>query len=331
MTEAETEQNVEAARASIGRVRAALQRAFLGQEHVVEDLLIVLLSGGHALLEGVPGVGKTSLVRTLASILDTSFGRVQFTPDLVPSDVLGTRILEEDGGHRRFVFQPGPIFANVVLADEINRATPRTQSALLEAMQERAVTAFGETMRLPTPFLVFATENPIEMEGTFPLPEAQLDRFLFKVRVNAPSVDELVAILELTSGWPDDSHPSTEQPAASAGDILGIQRLVREIPASSEIVRRIALLIESSNPTSTSCPPSVKQATRHGASPRGGQAVLVAARANAFMHGRLHVAAEDVRRVTGPALRHRLLLNYEAAATGVDVDGLVGDLLNLHF
>ncbi len=325
MTEPDIEREVVSARASIDRVRGALAERFLGHEGVVDELLLVILSGGHALIEGVPGVGKTTLVRSLAAALDAKFGRVQFTPDLMPGDILGTRVLEERDGERRFVFHLGPIFANVVLADEINRATPRTQSALLEAMQEHSVTAFGETRSLPEPFFVIAPENPIEMEGTYPLPEAQLDRFLFKIRIETPNVDELVAILESSAG---PVGPAAS-PVLQRPELVRAQQLVREIPAASDIVREIAQRVLLSHPTTPGCPDSVRSNVRHGASPRGGQAMLLAARAHAFMNGRLHVSTADVRRVARPALRHRLLLNYEAEATGVNPDEIVDELMQL--
>jgi MoxR-like ATPase len=310
------------AREHLARLRAAVSARFLGQSEAVDLLLYALLADGHVLLEGAPGLGKTTLCKTLARSLDLAFQRIQFTPDLMPSDILGTRILEETpaGGHA-FRFERGPIFAQVLLADEINRATPRTQSALLEAMQERQVTVFGETLRLPEPFLVVATQNPIEMEGTYPLPEAQLDRFLCKIELRAPSEDELVAILQATGATP----APVEGPVFSAAEIAGLRELVRSVPASSDILRLVARMVRATDPSRTEAREAIRGALRYGASPRGGQALLALARARALALGRPYVASEDVLEVAAPALRHRLVLGYEGAASGVSPDALVAE------
>ncbi|MFT5689463.1 MAG: MoxR-like ATPase, partial [Planctomycetota bacterium] len=292
-------------------LRAAIGRDFLGQSHVVEMLLFTVLARGHALLEGAPGLGKTTLVKGLAQALNLAFGRIQFTPDLMPADVLGARILEDtpEGGHA-FRFERGPIFANLILADEINRATPRTQSALLEAMQEGQVTIFGESLQLPQPFAVIATQNPIEMEGTYPLPEAQLDRFLCKIELVAPSESDLIAILRSTTGKP---HAPIEV-AMTAEELLAAQELVRELPASGDVLARVARLVRATDPADASAPASVRHALRYGAGPRGAQAVLLLAKARALLSAKLHVGEEDVEAVAAPALRHRFVLGYEGAA-----------------
>ncbi len=314
------EAEIERLARDLARLRAAIGKAFLGHGEVVDQLLWALLAGGHVLLEGVPGLGKTTLVKALAASLGMDFARVQFTPDLMPGDILGLRMLEEDErGHRRFLFQRGPIFAHVLLADEINRATPRTQSALLEAMQEEQVTLHGETHALPDPFLLVATQNPSEMEGTWPLPEAQLDRFLFKVRVGLPSTQELVEVLSATASRQRPSVPAV----LDADGVKRMRALVCDVPVSSDVLRRVAQLVRATHPQSPEAPEAVRLHVRHGASPRGGQAVLWAAKARALCSGRLHVSAEDVDAVAAPALRHRLILSYEGEAAGVEPDEIV--------
>ena len=314
------ESRLEDLRGAFRRLTEAVEQRFLGHRDVVEQLLYTCLAGGHALLEGAPGLGKTTLVRALGRALGLAYRRIQFTPDLMPPDVVGTRILEEDAtGARRFTFERGPIFANLVLADEINRATPRTQSALLEAMQERQVTIFGETMALEEPFFVIATQNPIEMEGTYPLPEAQLDRFLLKIELSPPRLDALVTILEATTGAP----PAPIEPVVDAEEVRAMQRLVREVPASSDMLELAARTVLATHPTDKSAPDDVARSVRYGASPRAGQALLTAAKARALVKGRLHVAEEDLESLAAPALRHRIILGYEGEATGVDPDALV--------
>jgi len=319
-TSAEIDQLKDAVR----RLEQAVGSEFLGQEDVIELLLTCLLAGGHALLEGAPGLGKTTLVRTLAQTVALEFRRVQFTPDLMPPDILGTRMLEmDDSGPRHFTFEPGPIFTNVLLADEINRATPRTQSALLEAMQEHQVTVFGETRALEEPFLVIATQNPIEMEGTYPLPEAQLDRFLFKIELEMPDQRGLETILSATTG----ADRGKLEPILNPGDMRRMQELVRSVPVSSEIVALVSALVLATHPSSSHAPERIKSFVRYGASPRGGQAILVAAKARALTQGRLHVAEEDVTALAAPALRHRLNFGYEGEASGVHPDELVLEAL----
>ncbi|MDR9391973.1 MAG: MoxR family ATPase [Trueperaceae bacterium] len=299
--------------AAVQTLRRALRDAVLGQEALVDDLIVAALAGGHVLVEGAPGLGKTRLVRAFADATDLRFGRVQFTPDLMPADVTGSSVFLEDGGGR-FEFRPGPIFCNVLLADEINRATPKTQSALLEAMQEHAVTASGERHALPEPFLVLATQNAVEMEGTYPLPEAQLDRFLFKLIVPRPDPDTLVAVLDATTGDPE--APPT---AVLAHDDLAIlQARLRAVPIARAGLDYAARLVDASHAL-----PGV----RLGASPRGAQALVLAGKGYALLEGRPHVRYADLKRAALPALRHRLLPSFEAEVEGRDVDDLVRDLL----
>ncbi|MDE0896194.1 MAG: AAA family ATPase [Planctomycetota bacterium] len=305
---------------SLAGLRESIGRVFLGQEETVELLLLSLLADGHVLLEGAPGLGKTTLVRALSSALDLSFQRVQFTPDLMPGDIIGTRMLEGDaGGERHFRFVPGPIFCQVLLADEINRATPRTQSALLEAMQEKQITTWGESRKLDRPFLVIATQNPIEMEGTYSLPEAQLDRFVTKIEVASPGEDDLVQILAHTTGATTEAVPGK----LKAQDLIEAQALVRELPASTDILHRVARLVLATDPRRPASPRQIQDAVRFGSSPRGGQALLLLAKARAFLASRPFVTDEDIEAVAAPALRHRLVLSYEGEASGIHTDRLV--------
>jgi MoxR-like ATPase len=306
-------------------LRKEVSRRIVGQEQVVEEILLAILAGGHALLVGVPGLAKTLMIRSVAEAMRLDFRRVQFTPDLVPSDITGTEILEEDArtGHREFRFVRGPIFANIILADEINRAPPRTQAALLEAMQERHVTTAGQTMALPSPFFVLATQNPIEQEGTYPLPEAQLDRFLFDIRVGYPSAKEEVAILRSTTSVDD----VTLSPVLDGPTTLGLQRLVREVAAAEPALEYAASLARATRPGEPEAPPLIRQYARWGAGPRAGQALILGAKAHALLQGRLAVSPADIQRVLHPVLRHRVLPNFAAEAEAVPVERLLTELL----
>jgi MoxR-like ATPase len=316
--------NTDAFRSTFAHIEAEVGKVIVGQEKVIRHVLIAVVAGGHALLEGVPGLGKTMLIRTLADVLDLKFSRIQFTPDLMPADIVGTDILEEgEDGRRAFRFQPGPVFANLILADEINRATPKTQSALLEAMQEKTVTVAQRSYTLEPPFFVLATQNPIEMEGTYPLPEAQLDRFLFKVDVLFPDPAELVEILARTTG---KSMPGTEK-VASGEAIVAMGELARQVPIASHVSRYVAQLVVATHAEGETAPPMVRRFVRYGSSPRGGQALVLGAKIMALVAGRYNVAFDDVRAVAPAALRHRLLLNFEGQAEGVDPDAIIAELL----
>lgn len=306
-------------------IERQLARVMVGQEALVHDLLVTLLAGGNALLEGVPGLGKTMLVKTLADVIACTFNRIQFTPDLMPADIIGTMIIStSEDGNRGFRFEKGPVFANIVLADEINRAAPRTQSALLEAMQEDRVTVAGSTHDLPQPFFVLATQNPIEMEGTYPLPEAQLDRFLYKLYVPYPSENELVEIARRTTGV---DLPQVER--VSTGQVLtSMQRLSKQVPVSDPVLRYVAKLVGATQPSSSTALESVRRNLRVGASPRGLQAIVWGAKVEALLDNRKAVAIQDVQRVIFPALRHRLILNFEAQAADVNPDEIIRDILN---
>ncbi|MCB9394068.1 MAG: AAA family ATPase [Acidimicrobiaceae bacterium] len=306
-------------------IETEIGRVIVGQHDVVRAVLTCLLAEGHALLEGVPGLGKTQLLKTLSDAVDLSFSRVQFTPDLMPADIVGTQVLEEDEhGRRSFRFRPGPVFAGFVLADEINRATPKTQSALLEAMQERSVTAGGATRALPRPFLVMATQNPLEMEGTYPLPEAQLDRFLLKVQVPFPTADELVDVLERTTG---DARPQVRA-VADAATLAAMIELTRQVPVPSHVLRHAVDLVLATHPGRSGAPAGVDRYVRFGASPRGAQALVLAGKVRALLDGRPNVSIDDVRATAPGALRHRMVLGYEAGADRVDADRIVADLLD---
>ena len=311
--------------AALASLREQVGRRIVGQLDVLDEILMGLVAGGHVLLVGVPGLAKTLMIRAVAEAMALDFRRVQFTPDLVPSDITGTELLEEDAatGSRSFRFVRGPIFANIVLADEINRAPPRTQAALLEAMQEHRVTAGGESMRLPEPFFVLATQNPIEQEGTYPLPEAQLDRFLFDVRVGYPGEDDEVEILRLTTGVAD----APVEPVLDAGQVRALQRLVREVPAAEPALRYAARLARASRPGEGVVPDLVRRYVRWGAGPRAGQALVLGAKAHALLAGRLTVTPADIRRVARPVLRHRVLPNFAAEAEGVSAERIVEALL----
>lgn len=305
------------------QIEREVGKVIVGQSEVVRSVLVSILAGGHVLLEGVPGLGKTMLIRTLGQALDLKFSRIQFTPDLMPADIIGTEMLSDQDGRREFRFHPGPVFANLVLADEINRATPKTQSALLEAMQEGSVTVAQKTHRLEEPFFVLATQNPLEMEGTYPLPEAQLDRFFFKVNVNMPDVAEMVEIIERTTG---KESPSAGQ-AATGAEIVQMRALARSVPVASHVREYIARLVLATHPDDGSASPLVKKYMRYGVSPRGGQALMLGAKVTALMAGRYNVAFDDVYAVAPAALRHRLLLNFDGLAEGISTDLVIADLL----
>ncbi|MCI0575078.1 MAG: MoxR family ATPase [Chloroflexi bacterium] len=310
-------------RETAANIEAEVGKVIVGQKDVVRHVLIGILAGSHVLLEGVPGLGKTMLIRTLGQALHLHFSRIQFTPDLMPADITGTDIMEEAAdGRRAFRFQQGPVFANLVLADEINRATPKTQSALLEAMQEQTVTVANETYPLPAPFFVLATQNPLEMEGTYPLPEAQLDRFLFKVNVPFPSAGDLTEILTRTTG----KELPVAQPAADGPRILAMQQLARQVPVPSHVSDYVSRFVVASHP-GHSLAPLVNQYVRYGASPRGGQALVLGAKITALFAGRYNVSFDDVTSVAPAALRHRLLLNFEGQAEGVRTDDVIADLI----
>ena len=307
-------------------IEAEVGRVIVGQKEVVRSVLICILAGRHALLEGVPGLGKTMLIRTLADALDLKFARIQFTPDLMPSDITGTDIMEEtEEGRRVFRFHEGPVFANLILADEINRATPKTQSALLEAMQEKTVTVANKMYTLEPPFFVLATQNPLEMEGTYPLPEAQLDRFMFKVNVTFPEVEDIVHILERTTGA-DIPHP---QKVADGVQVIEMGLLALNTPVASHINEYVARLIIATHPESPTATEQVRQFVRYGSSPRGAQALIIGAKVNALLEGRFNVSFDDIEAVAPAALRHRLLLNFEGLAEGVDTDDIVRDVLGV--
>jgi MoxR-like ATPase len=306
-------------------LRTELGRVFVGQPALIEHLIVCFFCQGHALLEGAPGLGKTLLVRTLSEAVGLRYARVQCTPDLMPADVTGTNILvEAPGSLREFTFQRGPIFANIVLADEINRATPRTQSAFLEAMQERHVTVFGTTHPIEEPFSVFATQNPIEMEGTYPLPEAQLDRFFFKLLVRTPTVDELAEIMARTTG---DAQPAVTS-RFGADVVRSLLPIVRQVKIADEVTRLVLRIVRATHPDSDEAPAGVKQFVRYGASPRGAQSIILAAKAAALLAGRYHAAADDVQRVAAPALSHRLILNFQGEMERVDASGLVEQVID---
>lgn len=319
-----TEADAHALVARLGQLRQEIGRVIVGQQDTIEEILVTLLAGGHGLLEGVPGLAKTLMVRTLAQAVAADFRRIQFTPDLMPSDILGTEILEEDHGtgKRHFQFNKGPIFANIVLADEINRTPPKTQSALLEAMQEYEVTTAGKTYVLEKPFFILATQNPLEQAGTYPLPEAQLDRFLLYIRVQYPSEQEELSILERTTG----STHADIRPVLQKADVLTLQSLTRSVVISPDLVAYVNKLVRATRPTETTYD-SVRKWVQWGAGPRAGQALILAAKARAILQNRFAVVAADVQRLAAPVLRHRILLNFAAEAENMTTDGVVANLL----
>jgi MoxR-like ATPase len=310
-------------RQHIQSIEDAVGGVIVGQKDVIEHVLIAIIAGGNVLLEGVPGLGKTVLIRTLGEVLELEFARIQFTPDLMPADIVGTEILVDENGQREFRFQPGPIFANLVLADEINRATPKTQSALLEAMQEMTVTVAQQTYRLAQPFFVLATQNPIEMEGTYPLPEAQLDRFMFKVDVRFPAASELNEIILRTTGM----TPPAGKKTLSGEEILRMRELALNVPTASHLVDFASRLVVATHPQEDSATEMVRQYVRYGASPRGAQALIRGAKVRALKSGRYNVAFDDIEAIASAALRHRILLNFEGLAEGVRTEDIITDLL----
>jgi MoxR-like ATPase len=327
---AEVQEQVRAFCRDVGRLRDEVGKVIVGHEPIVEGVVMALLAGGHALIEGVPGLGKTMLVRTVADAVHLAFSRIQFTPDLMPADILGTNVIVEDGGGKRFQFQRGPIFANVVLADEVNRATPKTQSALLEAMQEKSVTIAKTTYKLDEPFFVLATQNPLEMEGTYPLPEAQLDRFFVKLKVEYPSRDAMHTILDRTTGRGE----VRAEKVLSAERLLELREIVRHVPVARPVQDFCVRVIEGTHPAAPGAagggrgvPPLTKKYVRYGSSPRGAQACLVGAKIKALLDGRFAVSTDDLRYVARPALRHRLILNFEGEAEGVDPDTIIDSIL----
>jgi MoxR-like ATPase len=312
-------------REAFERLRTEMGKILVGQEDVIRSVLTAFFAEGHALLEGAPGLGKTAIVRTLAAAAGLRFSRIQFTPDLMPSDIIGTNlIIEDQHGTKRFQFEPGPIFANIILADEVNRATPKTQSALLEAMQERHVTVAGQQHRMPRPFLVLATQNPIEMEGTYPLPEAQLDRFLLKLNVQYPGADELHEILNRTTRehFPVISTVPLES-------LESLRELVRAVPVVREIEARAVQLVLATHPERSEAVPLARKFVRYGVSPRGAQALILCAKVSALLDGRYHVAKEDIDIWALPALRHRLIINFEGEAEGITAERVVAEALAL--
>jgi MoxR-like ATPase len=306
-------------------LQAEIGKVFVGQQTIVDQLLLCFFCQGHALIEGAPGLGKTLLVRTLSDALNLRFARIQCTPDLMPGDVTGTNLLvETPTGHRDFTFQPGPIFANIVLADELNRATPRTQAAFLEAMQERHVTVFGTTRHLGEPFSVVATQNPIEMEGTYPLPEAQLDRFLFKLRVAMPTVDELAEILERTTG----TVHTQPVPRYDATTVRALMDVVKQVKVSDPARRLVLHLVRATHPEGEGAPELVKKYVKYGASPRAAQAMILAAKALALRGGRFHVAVDDVIPVVLPSLNHRLIRNFHGEMEQITTESIIQNALD---
>lgn len=307
----------------INQCEAEIGKAIIGQKDVIRQTILAILADGNVLLEGVPGLGKTELVKVISRVFQMSFSRIQFTPDLMPADVTGTSLILKEGDRNVFQFEPGPVFAQLVLADEINRATPKTQAALLEAMQEKTVTAGRKTYELPQPFLVLATQNPIENEGTYPLPEAQLDRFLFKLHVDFPSKQELKEILQITVGT---ERPELSQ-VISGEEILRMRQIICQLPVAEAVMDYALSLVVATHPEVEGAPEVVKKYVAAGVSPRAAQAIIKTARARAMMEGRYNVAFEDVRYVAYPALRHRLITNFEAIADNMTADRIIGEIV----
>lgn len=304
---------------TFNRIRNEVAKFIVGQDDIIEHVLLAVVCGGHVLLEGVPGLGKTALVHTLSRSVHLKFSRIQFTPDLLPADVVGTQVLVDRAGSKELRFQPGPVFCNILLADEINRATPKTQSALLETMQEKSVTVAGQTHHLSMPFFVLATQNPIEQEGTYPLPEAQLDRFFFKLFVTMPSHEEFSKILDRTGGL----EPPKIDAVASGEDLLDMERTLRVVPIDGDVQDHLIRVVRATHPESETALPIVRRFVRHGASPRGAQSILAAARGRALLAGRYHVSRDDINAVAVSALRHRIILSFEGEAEGIRTDEII--------
>lgn len=321
---AQIEQEINVLTGKLQALKREISKVIIGQEDTIDQLLITFLAGGHALLEGVPGLAKTLMIRTLADAIDLDFKRIQFTPDLMPSDIIGTEILEEDHstGRKFFKFNKGPIFANIILADEINRTPPKTQAALLEAMQEFEVTYSGKTYTLDRPFFILATQNPIEQSGTFPLPEAQQDRFLFYIKIGYPRETEETIILKNTTGI----KKATLQKVISGDDILRLQHLVREVPISDDLIDYVSKVVRATRPETTTNA-YVKEWVSWGAGPRAGQAMILTAKARALLDGRLAVTLDDLKQVAIPVLRHRIIINFKGEAEGIDSDNVTQELL----
>ncbi len=305
------------------RCEEEIAKAIVGQQDVIRQTLLAILTDGNVLLEGVPGLGKTQLVKTIAQVLELSFSRIQFTPDLMPADVTGTNLIVKKDGQNVFQFEPGPVFANIVLADEINRATPKTQSAMLEAMQEKTVTVGKQTYSLPGPFMVLATQNPIENEGTYPLPEAQLDRFLFKLKIDFPTLEELKRIMDITVSGAGEEPSSV----MDGSELLEMRKLLQQVPIAQAVEEYALKLVIGTHPEMGQAPEVVKQYVAGGASPRAAQAIIRTARARAVLSGRVNVAFEDIDYVALPALRHRLLLNFDGMSEGIEADYIIGEMI----
>jgi MoxR-like ATPase len=319
-----TEARIQSFRQTWDKLRAEIGKVMVGHQEIVDGTLTAILAGGHVLLEGVPGLGKTLLVRTLSEVLDLSFNRIQFTPDLMPADILGTNlVVETPEGRREFQFQRGPIFAHIILADEINRATPKTQSAMLEAMQEKQVTAAGELRKLAEPFFVLATQNPIDQEGTYPLPEAQLDRFFFKLLVGYPSGEELTEIINRTT----EKHRAQLEKVVDGASLMELQTLVREVPVASHVKDYAVRLVLATHPKTETAVGVSNQYLRFGSSPRGAQTLILAGKVRALTQGRFNVSFDDLQAVAAPALRHRLILNFEAEAEAITTDLIIAQVL----
>ena len=314
---------IDSIKEKIAQVEQEIGKAIIGQKDIVRQLLLAILADGNVLLEGVPGLGKTQLIKTLAKVLDVSFSRIQFTPDLMPADVTGTNLIVKEDGVNQFRFAEGPVFANIVLADEINRATPKTQSSLLEAMQEKTVTSGKKTYTLPSPFMVLATQNPIENEGTYPLPEAQLDRFLFKLHIHFPSLEELKDIMDVTV----TNKIITINPVLTGEEILAMREIIREMPMADAVAEYALKLVVASHPENDDAPEVTRKYLQYGTSPRSAQAIFQTARGKALLDGRYHVSFEDVEAVAYPAMRHRLVLNFDAISEGLTADDIIRELI----